>query len=108
MGKAESKPKPGEEEEGQQALFGNPFSFLSEVTCVGVFPVRGHLIACYRDLSWVQVHSHRCNRRHQDLSVTGLSPWCRGETSRTRHCRYGSSASMCGWNEPVASNQERV
>ena len=106
MGKAESKPKPGEEEEGQQALFGNPFSFLSEVTCVGVFPVRGHLIALYRDLSWV--HSHRCNRRHQDLSVTSLSPWSRSETSRTRHCRYGSSASMCGWNEPVASNQERV
>ena len=106
MGTAESKDKHGEEEEGQQGIFGNPFSFLSEVTCVGVFPVRGHLIALYRDLSWV--HSHRCNRRHQDLSVTGLSPWCRGETSRTRHCRYGSSASMCGWNEPVASNQERV
>ena len=52
MGTAESKPKPGEEEEGQQALFGNPFSFLSEVTCVGVFPVRGHLIAFYRDLSF--------------------------------------------------------
>ena len=106
MGMAESKPKPGEEEEGQQALLGNPFSFLSEVTCVGVFPVRGHLIALYRDLSWV--HSHRCNRRHQDLSVTSLSPWCRSETSRTRHCRYVSNTGMCGWNEPVASNQERV
>ena len=106
MGTAESKPKPGEEEEGKQALFGNPFSFLSEVTCVGVFPVRGHLIALYRDLSWV--HPHRCNRRHQDLSVTTLSPWCRSETSRTRHCRYVSIAGMCGWNEPVASNQERV
>ena len=105
MGTAESKPKPGEEEEGK-ALFGNPFSFLCEVTCVGVFPVRGHLIALYRDLSWV--HSHRCTRRHQDLSVTSLSPWCRSETSRTRHCRYVSNTGMCGWNEPVASNQERV
>ena len=98
MGTAESKDKQGEEEEGQQGIFGNPFSFLSEVTCVGVFPVRGHLIAFCRDLSWV--HSHRCNRRHQD--------WCRSETSRTRHCRYVSIAGMCGWNEPVASNQERV
>lgn len=106
MGTAESKDKQGEEEEGQQGIFGNPFSFLSEVTCVGVFPVRGHLIALYRDLSWV--HSHRCNRRHQDLSVTSLSPWCRSETSRTRHCRYVSNTGMCGWNEPVASNQERV
>ena len=98
MGTAESKDKQGEEEEGQQGIFGNPFSLLSEVTCVGVFPVRGHLIAFCRDLSWV--HSHRCNRRHQD--------WCRSETSRTRHCRYVSIAGMCGWNEPVASNQERV
>ena len=98
MGTAESKDKQGEEEEGQQGIFGNPFSFLSEVTCVGVFPVRGHLIAFCRDLSWV--HSHRCNRRHQD--------WCRSETSRTRHCRYVSNTGMCGWNEPVASNQERV
>ena len=98
MGTAESKDKQGEEEEGQQGIFGNPFSFLSEVTCVGVFPVRGHLIAFCRDLSWV--HSHRCSRRHQD--------WCRSETSRTRHCRYVSNTGMCGWNEPVASNQERV